>query len=411
MARWKFVVTDLMYNPIGELSDFYDMTLNRRLNGGDSMSFRVRYDNPFFYTLSTQEACIKAYRDGVLQFFGNVWTADISGTSETCSLAVSVAAPFLRADKMFGNAADSYVNTTQNYAGTRAIAPFMIYWGYTLFQNAMTAVPGHSALPADVETYATNPLAVESRLVLGDWEGYYPNVTSAIRYTKAPFESLATALTATSSTSVGFDWYWKPTEPTYMQTDSSPYFQVYNPTNIYAQPSWPVAKTIALLRAENVIGYDMSATAVFGSNSNLAEYKLTSTRETQANNIAQKPAATVYQGVDSASRLKWGSMDVADPFSSMDSPALVQALLDRAVSLRKNPLRRLEITPVASYPGSGMPNFGTDYFLGDIIGIRLTLPNGVKIVPSGYARVHGVTFNFTEGGAEKIALTITEQSA
>jgi hypothetical protein len=449
---WKFIVTDLLHNQIGELTDYYEASIIRRLNGVDSGSLRVRADHPMFALLSSQQCMIKAYRDGAIQANMYVWAAEITGEGDKISLAVTLTAPAIRLENMFlapggapaaiklAVAEDRYriwhhVFNTAMEGTLKGGIPFHPevpesdpnYAGYVLYQTTQGNIP---TLPCHVPYGLTG-----TTMLYDDYDD---------RTNTAP---MSQRLQMFSQGAAGFDWYWIPTEPQWWwktqtaQTLNRGTYPDVKTTTISGSP-WTAAssfatipvpapdgvnplwhRSVATMLAAQKVGANKTATAVFEYGTgehNLTGFKFSGTRQYQANWMTQRLAGASQAGQgqystnafadNGKSLLMWGKTDAIGQFDVADTTYL-QSLLNEAVALRKQPMRRLEITPISSYGApSDPPNFGVDFGLGDTVTTRIVNPvNGVAIV-NGVVRVHGVAWTIKESGAETMSVTITPEN-
>lgn len=460
--RWKFIVTDLFFNQIDELHDYYDMNVSRRLNGVDSGSFRVRGDNPLFSVLASQQCMIKGYRDGVLQCWMYVWTTETVGESDKITLAVTMASPAVRMDSIFASAGDVFpmsldIATPQDRYRIfyHLFAPALAH-GYKLSYGVIfggitgppveppSSLPGPQD-PSDpwytIWTYSggarPTPGLMARYADLGSTMLYND---SDDRYNNVPFSD---RLQTFSQGSAGFDWYWEPTEVQWwytsraarnadrsagqtsarssdLWTQADGYEDIPDVASDGESPHW--TNSVALLRTASNIGTDRTE-AVFEYGTgvhNLTGFKFSASRQYQSNRMTQRlagqtaadsPYLTSWGGGPSSEYIgniaTWGTLDSVGQFDVSDAVYL-QDLLDQAVTIRKDPMRRLDITPISSYGApSDPPQFGSDFFLGDTVTTHIVNPANGTILVDGAVRVHGVAWSLKESGAETMSITIS----
>lgn len=405
MAKWRLVITDMVYRPLGQIDDAFEVEVNRYLNGLDQAAFQVRYDNPWFATLASQRCWVKAYRDGVLEFFGPVWAADIAGEGQRVSLSVVCAS----AGKMAERLVSAFQYPEQDLAAlpSGVASQPTLHYAFTsrtveIFGGGFGSIIGRSADRSDVATQLSCPILVDSP----DFD--VPTSSFAGQPIRA-YTSLHSML-VDSFTSIGADWYWKPTEPRF----AYPTFSGLNvggwssghtspPTGI---PTYhPCIQYVATLAADAPIGYDQTGVARFEYGRSLSGFQLSQSRDSQITASGQVANGALVSHVDSAVA-SWGRLDEEASFGELG--ALLPTVVQQSVELRKNPLRRLSLNVSPSYDGAQVPDFRNDYFLGDIVGVDIRLPNGAVLIGSGVVRVHSVSFKISANGTETVSLGVEE---
>lgn len=452
MASWKFVVTNLNYEPLGELTDYMEMSISRRINAVDSGSFRVRGDNPMFATLASQKCMVKGYRDGVLQCFMYVWSAEMVGDAEKVSLAVTLAAPAIQMKRLY---------TYEQGSVSGSLRPTVAYDRYRLFYHLMSqALFNRTRYAVDPSLFAAKgPLFTELLIASGVppcmplMVEYADGITTTMLYDDEP-DRLANApmsdrLQKFAAGTAGFDWYWEPTEPTAYYTTQTAFQAVLGDktapigTELWTKSSngtiaevpgigsdgnlTQYTQAVAMFRPGRPIGIDRSSLVSFeyGTGAyNLSGFALSATREYQANMIGQRLAGTTgnvqyaLQGgadFDYATALgrieraqEWGYMADFTQFDVSD-PVYLQQLLDESILLRKEPMRRLSITPTTMLGlDTDPPDFGVDFGLGDTVRATVNNPQTGDRLVDGAVRVHGVAWAVKDSGAETMTLTIQE---
>src|SRR3954468_533794 len=110
MADWRFVLTDAAYRPVGEILNAAERKLAFPLNRLDTLSFRVRLDNPLADSLLSTAGYVKAYRDSTLRYFGPIISAEEAADTGGGSIAVnSVGAGWILSKRLAGKSATGTV--------------------------------------------------------------------------------------------------------------------------------------------------------------------------------------------------------------------------------------------------------------------------------------------------------------
>lgn len=369
MARWAFVITDINFVPLGEIIDASSRTVSLILNKVDTASFTVRLDNRFAPLLISSACFVKAFRwtnlssTPTLMFYGPVVSAEEVGTKDVVTLNVNCAS----ISWMFQHwlAARSALGITQTIPIDRAgIAQLLL-------QDGQSEGPG----PYNVDLF-TGPWTA------GGTSGYF-----------AQYKNCMDALVELSTNVGGFDWRVVPVD------------------------NWVagavVNHVIGRFEAYPVIGSSKPA-AVFewgcGRN-NIASYKRTTDRSTQANivyhNAAAGPDAPGFPTVvatDPTSIAMWGPMaDVAQ--ANIEDLTLRQALVNEHVAVRKDPRQLIEFQPhIDPSDGGRLPIFGVEYGVGDIVPARAKF-NGTVLFDL-QARVWGSSFAINAEGLEQQTLQL-----
>lgn len=392
MADWKIILTDLDWVPLGEITALFEFTLTKPLNAADTCSFRVRYDNPLYEQLDSLECYVKVYRDNVLEFFGPVLTCETTGASEAASAAVTASGPSWVFDRLPVWSLSSMGSTVDRGAYFAAVAQASI-------TNAW-----NSAYPAG-GTWCVLPVWV-------------PPVTLGLSYLVpylAPGETktLQSFLNEIAAGLDGFDWIIVPTEPTDNWSSS---ISTSPATTFPSIGTFTSQAEIGTTRPDVIFEYGMGQRS-------LAEFQSVTTREEQATRVhtnytqedgtttrevypdlALLPVGPAYQ----PSARKWGLL-YGEVSLDIPEASTRQEVLEGVHALRKEPRRRLTITPRSYYPDeSNPPAYRDDWNLGDTVGVRIAGATGEMRINAS-VRIFAVQFTLSDNGAEKIALTVVEQ--
>jgi hypothetical protein len=365
-VSWGFVLTDLNHIPVGEILNASERSVQIGLNKIDTLSFNMRMDNALASYIASAEGLIKAYRNNVLMFHGDIISAQETGNAAGATVAV--------------NAASAGWRLSKRLAGKNAVGQ-----GFTTTDRAQIVSTLINSADLEGET------GISTALITG------PSSFSVVSYTAGPYRAISDILTELSSSYDGFDWQMLPLEN---------YVNGVVTTNkvnsFYAAP---------------VIGTDqVDAVFEFGiGRNNVAGYSRAVNRDGQANEVFHSVSAgpdapgfpTTY-ALNVAARDKWGLLeDVAQ--ADITDQSLREKLVSEHVRVRGNPRQVITFEPHIDPGHTGrLPDYGTDYSVGDRVRARASLGrSGVRF--DGMFRVWGVNFSIDNNGVEKIALTLSEE--
>ena len=370
---WSLVLTDLNYNPVGEILNAKERTINLGLSRVETCSFKVRMDNQLMPDLEGCEGYVKAYRDGALQFFGPIVKTEEVADSNTQSLAVNCASPaWFLSKRMYGTWMPSGLPV--NFApNDRALLASVVI-------NDINSQKGNTGIDWNTGNVSAG--------------GLTPSPFYAIDYgTKA-----LDVIQALANTFDGFEWRMTPQEPAVVtgQAWTGYYIAKFN-----AVPHWGVTQENAIFEYGPERG-------------NVQGYSRTRDRETQLNRAYHmksgqaQDAALTYTDADSVA--KWGVMEDFTPLDNVDNfPDLRSAWVKANVDARKNPREQIQFTPHIDPQRTGrLPNFSSDYDIGDTIRVRSTFRvDGEEITRfDRYMRLYSIQFQLDDtSGTERLTFT------
>lgn len=363
MPSWNFVLTDSTYRPVGEILNASDRNVAIPLSKLATCSFAVRLDNPLADLLLAADGYVKAYRDGVLRFFGPVVSADETGAAEGTSVAVNASDPgWLLQKRLVGKSA----------TGTRFITPI----------DRAAAV---GSLLTTVNTEDSTGIVADASNASA----------SSIIYQAGPYKFYYDVLTELAAGTAGFDWQILPQE---------------NFANGVV-----LSQTIATLYIRPVLGINRDeAIYEFGTGRhNVASYRRAVTRDTQADKVyhiaSPGPDVPGYPVVFQDNAEAIGRYHLMEDIAQADllDLSMRQALVDSHVEVRAFPRQTIEFTPHIDPIGTGrLPEYGVDFEVGD--GVRLRIANDRQIRVDALCRVWGVTFSIDPNGIEHQATVLAE---
>jgi hypothetical protein len=397
MSNWTWVLTNNALVPQGEILNASQRRLAIPLSKLSTASFQIRLDNPLAANLEHAEGMIKVYRDSELMFYGPVVSAEETASRDSQTLAVNAvdAGWFLqhrlagksKTGQMFAANIDRAVvcGTLIVIANTEANT---FVWPDSMSQLSLTSLSnsfgqfsaGSFTRPA---INYTNPISAGSA------------VSTTTSYAAGPYKPILEIIRELSVGQDGFDWAIVPYD------NHVP--GAVAPNKIGEFRAWPLR------------GQDQSeAVFEYGTGRhNIQDYKRTVNRDGQANKVyhiaapgPDAPGYPVVSAINSASISDWGLLeDLAA--ADLLTQSLRQRLVDEHVRVRSYPRQVVEFTPHIFVPGR-MPNYGTDYRVGDNVRARIAYNDRVKL--DALVRVWGVGFDIDELGVERVSLTLAEEA-
>lgn len=360
---WTFVLTDRAFVPQGEIIDAYDRRVALPLNKLDTLSLKVRLDNPLADRMVTTEGYIKAYRNKILRYIGPIISAEEVASNAEASVAVnSVGAGWVLQKRLVGKSA----------TGRR-------------FTSAIDRAAIVSTLLGELNAED------ETGIVAGSMSS-----ASSVTYTAGPYRPMTEVITELGASFDGYDWRIFPVEN---WLDG-----ILLGTNIGRLEAYPVMGT---QRPEAIFEWGE------GRN-NIASYRRSVSRDTQANKVYHStsagpdaPGTPTISAIDATSITDWGLLEDLAQADLVDA-TLRQKLVDEHVLVRKNPRQVINFEPHIDPANLGLlPKFGVDYNVGDQIIARAKYAGRERF--NGWFRVWGVEFNLDNHGVERATLTLAEE--
>lgn len=373
-AEWQFILTDSSYVPVGEVVNAYDRTVANPLNKLDTLSFRVRLDNPLVNQLASTTGYIKAYRNGALRFFGPIISADETGDEQNAGVAVNaVGAGWILTKRFAGKTASGRVFST---ATDRA---------EIVRQLILEAeVEGGGVVP----NYNTaTGLSVDTSAGAG----------SAITYTAGPYAKIYDIITELATAYDGFDWRVLPVDNWSNNAITSNKIGLF-----FAAPF------IGIQRPEAILEWG-------GGRYNMKSYTRTTSRDAQANKVfhiagagPDAPGYPVVSQTDPASVATYSTLEELAT-ADLSDLSLRQQLVNEHIRVRAQPRQVISITPHINPTGSGrVPDIGTDYEVGDFIRARILYGATTRL--DAMVRVWGATFEIDVNGVERVSTVLASDS-
>lgn len=375
---WDFVLTDAHHRPVGELLNAGDQTVALPLNKLDTMSCKVRADNPLADTLLTCQGYIKGYHNGVHAYHGPIISAEETGDANGASIAInSVGAGWILTKRLAGK---SSTGTVFSAATDRAQVIKQLIDAANTEGAAWDSLWPGAAAGAYTGIDTSGPMSA----------------ASAVTYTAGPFRPISEIVTELASTLDGFDWRILPVDNYASGAVTGP-----NIGQFLAQPVLGTSQP-------NVV-FEYGA----GRN-NIASYTRTVSRETQADRVfhftSNGPDAFGYptvSAIDYQTISDWGLLEDLAQADLLDL-GLRNALVQQHVNIRKLPRQLIQFTPHIDPDDTGrVPQFGSDYTVGDSVRGRAVYAGNVRF--DALLRIWGVQFETDNNGVEKTTLTLADE--
>lgn len=362
MPAWRFVLTDSTYRPVGEILTAYERKVALPLNKLPTASLRVRLDHPLGNDLLSCTGYLKAYRNGTLQFFGPIISAEENFQADRATIAVNaVGVGWYFSKRLAGKS-----------AGGRLFA------GNDRAQIVKTLI---NTTNVESETGIDTAAAVSA--------------ASNITYTAGPYKPISDCLNELALTLDGFDWR-------------------IDPIDNFAGGAVTGQKIGAFL-AQPVFGSDRPD-AVFEAGTgrnNIVEYTRAVTRDTQANQVfhiaspgADAPGFPVVSAIDASSIASYKLLEDLAQADLLDQ-TLRQRFVDEHIRVRRNPRQVITFQPHLPDEFGRVPQFGTDFAVADNVRARAQFGTSVRF--DAMMRVWGVAFELNDEGSEKTTLTLAQE--
>lgn len=362
MAVWSFQLSDLAFNPVGEILNAQNRTVNFGLSRPGTASVTIRLDNPLIPFLDQGMGYIKAYRDSSLLFFGPIVGIQEAGQREDATLAVTASdASWILAHRLAGKTPAGIVIAAAK-------------------DRAQIVKDFIDAANAENETHIDTTGTIAA--------------ASASTYQANAYKPISECLADLAASLDGFDWLFLPRENFFGGVVSSSKI-----ASFYAQP------VIGTTKPEAIFEWGVGRR-------NVVSYNRAIARDTQANkvyhNVDSGADAAGYPTVsqlDSDSIARWGLMEDLAQADLLDN-GLRQQLVNEHVRIRSQPRQVIEFQPHIDDGTGRVPNFGVDYGIGDMV--RARIKYGSRLRVDSLVRVFAVSFALDTEGLETTTLTLSD---
>lgn len=369
MDKWSFVLTKLDREPIAEITDATDRKYVANLSKPSTASFKIRKDNPLAEEFFAEEdRLLKVYQGNTLRFFGPVLTADFGMTEgQPATINVSAVDPAW-------------------YFSRRLVG----------LAEKGTAYSGDKGNMVMQMLNATNVIFSTRVEISADLSG------STGAYTAGPYKPLLTSIQELAHGIDGFDWYIEP----YDGGETGPSGD----------------QRLGIMRLAAIVGSE-KPNAVFEYGTGHRNIRTIGfLRDIQTNvNVAWQisdqglepsaenptPVVVAFDEASYAAR-KQRFEEVVD-LSGVNNVALRQAWVEENVRVRKTPRRVLSMTSDIDDGTGRVPQFGSDYWLGDVVPARAVIENRFAMF-NGLARVYSVEVSLNDAGTAMVTPILVEDA-
>lgn len=357
---WTMILTDLSGNEINEVRLATERKVIMSLNKPSTAAFSVRPDNPLLAPLFAEDTLLKVYQGSTIRFHGNVVSSELATQEDGSQPSVKV------------NAADPAWRLSRRILGQ---------------SSGGTKYTGDKAKSARKMIVDLNAVSNTSIKLLA--EGEYSSGGSG-EYIAGPYKQALGCINDLAHGLDGFDWYMEPQEFS--------------------------AGAIATFQAKVTYGGTSAAVFEHGYGSHSIR-KLTYLRDLSgmANVVFHLPddgfsevGAEVKTATDAPSIALRNRYEViADGFSLTD-PTIRQNWVNEVVRVRKNPRFIVSATLDVDDRTGRVPQFGTDFWLGDLVAARSVIANNTMF--NGAVRVYQIQVDINDnGGATVTPILIDEE--
>lgn len=356
-APWTFTVSNLAGSRIGEVLDAPERQVVRALSGPSVASFKVPVTTPLLTDLLTGDLNLQCYRANALMFHGPIITTELAVEDETATplIACGAADPSFRFEKRVAG---------QTPSGT-------------LFNGVDRLTAAESLIGT------TNSASETGVRTLGQTCG------STSVYIAGPYKKLSECIADLGNTLSGFDWRIDPTE--------------------YA------AGKIGDFKAAAVLGVTQAgAVFEYEGRGNMRVPNFQRGIVDLANKVYSIPddgptsSLSIRQAQDTASITARGLYEEVIDTSNITNATLRDAVLNDHILFRKNPRQVLTFSPDFSGGDGRVPEYGTDYVVGDTVRARV-LYNNASLV-DGFVRLYRMQFDIDENSRETLTPTVVNET-
>lgn len=363
-ARWRAVLTDKAYKPVGELYQAKSLVYSRSLSKLATCSFQMRMDDANINRLADTDGFIKLYRDATLKLFGPLISAEQTVERESQTVACT--------------AADQGWILGKRLAGKSELG--------TQFTSATDLALISKSLIDTTNTMAETGVSTTTVAM---------SAGSARTYTAGPYRPILEIVAELGQALDGYDWRIVPIE------------------------NWingAVSGTkIGYIHALPVIGSN-KPTAVFeygpNTRANILSFTKTRTRDTQANRVFQSTSsfADVVSSDNASAQTNWGPLEDILSLPDITDATMRSQITAEHVAVRGEPRDLVKITPHIDPGVTGrLPLPFVDYDIGDSITAHIIHAGQVRF--SGLLRVYGINVTIEdETGFERVDLILEDES-
>lgn len=359
---WTFVLSDLSGNKLGEVLSASERQVVRSLMGPSTATFKILATNPRLGDVLTRELNLLAYRNDVLQFHGPVISAQLAAEDATATPSVVC------------TAADPAWYFERRVSGKSATG--------TLFPSTDRLTIAEALINTS-NTESIDGLVSDTGVsILGQTCG------STMTYVAGPYKKLSECITELGLTLGGFDWYIAPIA--------------------YASGK------IGQFKAASVIGTTKpNAVFEYEGRANMRAPNFVRGIDTAANKVYSIPdggpadASGVREAHDNTSVAARKRLEEVVDTSGIPNSANRDAVLNDHILYRKDPKQVLSFSPDFSNYNGRIPEWESEYFLGDLVTARVYY-NRASLI-DGSVRLYKMQFDIDENNKETLTPTVVDE--
>jgi hypothetical protein len=380
MPHWDFIIGDRFGNPLAELTNATAREVYLPLSRIATGNFTVQTNNPNVNLLrSMDQVTIKTYRDGILMTNGPCvpsYNKSVSATSRTVQFNFASAGWRL---------ARRIIPSSKSVAGVTYPADLATNPNDTTDIGAMAVAMindcNTEVLPAGVTVMASDTgvrigvVGVMGNTSVGPWN--YKNALQGISDVSALLN--------------GFDWLIEPTEA--LQDELGVQFGLFNAQLALGQIRPNVWFEYGDGKANVSAFTEVGDVSAVGNRF----YSLPS-------GFPGSPATDVITDLN-VSAINNSGVIYEDTLSNdLTTVAAQQQLVDENLLIRAFPRIVITFQPTVDQTPGVIPQYGTDFFLGDAVGFR-AVEYGNETV-NGYFRLYACKFDIDDQGNEIMTPTL-----
>lgn len=365
---WQFRLTERDWTPLATVTNAYERKYVANLSKPSTAGFNVRQDNPILEYLFNYDSpvLLQVWEDTTLRYWGPIISSNFAMTEGGVpSVAVSSAdAGWYMSRRLCGKSEKGTEFKTTDFG--------------TIAHTLITTAGEESPLPVAPGSGTSG---------------------STGTYTAGPYKPLLSAIQDLANGIDGFDWYIEPTE-----IESVPLETKY----------------IGIFHCAAVVGEEKpSAIFEFGTGKrNMRSMNFLqdiSTEVNRAYNIDENGLEAslfnptpVVRSEDTTSEDKNFRLEEVVELPGVNNVGKREEWTDENVRVRKEPRRILGLTSDIDDGTGRVPQFGTDYWLGDIVTARAVTAG--RVLFNGQTRVYAVEVSLDNAGTASITPILVEEA-
>lgn len=357
-------MTNLEGVRVGEIINGYERKYTANLSKPSTASFQIRKDNAIIPYLFSQEEdyLLQIWQGETLRMWGPILTSNLAMTEGSVpSVAVTAADPAWRMGRRF-------------------------YWGYGAGFVQSTA---DKALLAQALIGFQNSRSEGAGIAsTGIYAGYSNTCGSTGAYSIPTGKSGLQGIQELAQGFDGFDWYIEPLSTPNPVSPNAPYIGGFRAAAIVGVEKSGVAFEFGVGRRNmRAINYLRDQTSRANSVINMSE---------EGYEVTPLNTAPIIGKIDKENWERYGLLEDMAELSGVPTVALREQYAQEALNVRKFPRRVLSMTSDIDDGTGRVPQFGSDYWLGDTVPARAMIDG--DLIFNGNVRVYSVEVSLNNAG-------------